>query len=102
LDEGRPSARPRSERYARDNSDRAREELLQNSTAASAPILPELEPRSNHESYLTSWLKVLSADKPGGFVAAGHARRAVTYLHHLQFEELGGEAVACSRASASA
>lgn len=31
-----------------------------------------------------SLLKVLAGDKRAIFVAAGHAQRAVSYLHHLQ------------------
>lgn len=47
-------------------------------------IVPELEPRADHASYLASWLGLLSNDKRFIFSAAAHAQRAVTYLHELQ------------------
>lgn len=47
-------------------------------------IVPELEPRPDHASYLASWLEVLSNEKRFIFSAAAHAQRAVTYLHDLQ------------------
>jgi antirestriction protein ArdC len=75
-------------RYAKDHSERAREELIAELGScflcADLGIVPELEPRPDHASYLQSWLKVLSDDKRAIFQAAAHAQRAVTYLHHLQ------------------
>ena len=47
-------------------------------------IVPELEPRPDHASYLDSWLKVLADDKRAIFSAAAHAQRAVAFLHGLQ------------------
>ena len=47
-------------------------------------IVPELEPRPDHASYLGSWLRVLADDKRAIFQAAAHAQRAVAYLHDLQ------------------
>ena len=47
-------------------------------------IVPELEPRPDHASYLDSWLKVLAEDKRAIFTAAAHAQRAVAFLHGLQ------------------
>lgn len=47
-------------------------------------IVPELEPRPDHASYLASWLKVLADDKRAIFAAAAHAQRAVAFLHGLQ------------------
>lgn len=47
-------------------------------------IVPELEPRPDHASYLASWLAVLSEDRRAIFQAAAHAQRAVTFLHDLQ------------------
>ena len=47
-------------------------------------IVPELEPRPDHASYLASWLEVLSNDKRFIFSAAAHAQRAVTFLNDLQ------------------
>jgi antirestriction protein ArdC len=47
-------------------------------------IVPELEPRPDHASYLDSWLAVLADDKKAIFQAAAHAQRAVTYLHDRQ------------------
>jgi antirestriction protein ArdC len=43
-----------------------------------------MEPRPDHASYLTSWLKVLGGDKRAIFQAAAHAQRAIAYLHSLQ------------------
>jgi antirestriction protein ArdC len=75
-------------RYAKDRSERAREELIAELGAcflsADLGIVPELEPRADHASYLASWLEVLSNDKRFIFSAAAHAQRAVTYLHSLQ------------------
>ncbi|MDQ0333547.1 antirestriction protein ArdC [Mesorhizobium sp. YL-MeA3-2017] len=75
-------------RYSRDRSERAREELVAELGAcflsADLGIVPELEPRADHASYLASWLEVLSNDKRFIFSAAAHAQRAVTYLHGLQ------------------
>jgi len=75
-------------RYAQDRSERAREELVAELGAcflcADLGIVPELEPRADHASYLASWLDVLSNDKRFIFSAAAHAQRAVTYLHELQ------------------
>lgn len=75
-------------RYAKDRSERAREELVAELGAcflsADLGIVPELEPRADHASYLASWLEVLSNEKRFIFSAAAHAQRAVTYLHDLQ------------------
>jgi antirestriction protein ArdC len=75
-------------RYGKDRSERAREELVAELGAcflsADLGIVPELEPRADHASYLASWLKVLANDKRFIFSAAAHAQRAVTYLHGLQ------------------
>lgn len=75
-------------RYDKDRSDRAREELLVEVGScllcADLGIVPELEPRPDHASYLQSWLTVLGSDKRAIFTAAAHAQRAVTYLHDLQ------------------
>jgi antirestriction protein ArdC len=75
-------------RYAKDRSERAREELIAELGAcflsADLGVVPELEPRADHASYLASWLEVLSNDKRFIFSAAAHAQRAVTYLHDLQ------------------
>ncbi|MGX7744026.1 ArdC family protein [Rhodopseudomonas parapalustris] len=75
-------------RYAKDRSDRAREELCAELGScylcADLGIVPELDPRPDHASYLDSWLKVFSNDKRAIFAAAAHAQRAVSYLHDLQ------------------
>jgi antirestriction protein ArdC len=47
-------------------------------------IVPELEPRPDHASYLQSWLTVLVNDKRAIFQATAHAQRAVNFLHSLQ------------------
>ena len=47
-------------------------------------IVPELEPRPDHASYVASWLKLLDGDRRAIFQAAAHAQRAVAYLHDLQ------------------
>ncbi len=52
--------------------------------SADLGIVPELEPRADHASYLASWLEVLTNDKRFIFSVAAHAQRAVTYLHGLQ------------------
>lgn len=75
-------------RYHKDRSDRAREELIADLGAcflsADLGIVPELEPRPDHASYLASWLEVLSNEKRFIFSAAAHVQRAVAYLHDLQ------------------
>ena len=75
-------------RYAKDKSERAREELIAELGSvflcADLGIAPELEPRPDHASYLSSWLKVLSNDKRFIFSAAAHAQKAAAFLHGLQ------------------
>jgi len=75
-------------RYAKDRSQRAREELIAELgavfLAADLQIVPEMEPRPDHASYLASWLQVLANDKHFVVQAAAQAQRAVTYLHDLQ------------------
>lgn len=75
-------------RYAKDKSERAREELIAELGScflcADLGIAPELEPRPDHAAYLQMWLRVLSDDKRAIFQAAAHAQRAVAYLHGLQ------------------
>lgn len=75
-------------RYAKDKSERAREELIAELGScflcADLGIVPELEPRPDHASYLGSWLKVLADDKKAIFSAAAHAQRAIAFLHGLQ------------------
>jgi antirestriction protein ArdC len=78
-------------RYARDRTERSREELIAELGScflcADLGIVPELEPRPDHASYLQSWLKLLTDDKRAIFSAAAQAQRAVTYLHSLQPKE---------------
>ncbi|MGX1501270.1 antirestriction protein ArdC [Labrenzia sp. MBR-25] len=85
-------------RYHKDHTERAREELVAELGScflcADLGIVPELEPRSDHASYLQSWLKVLKDDKRAIFQAAAHAQRAVTYLHSLQPSQVAKERVA--------
>lgn len=75
-------------RYHKDRTDCAREELIAELGScflcADLGVAPELEPRPDHASYLSAWLKVLSNDKRAIFQAAAHAQRAVNYLHDLQ------------------
>jgi antirestriction protein ArdC len=75
-------------RYHTDQTERAREELIADIGAsflcADLGIVPELEPRPDHASYVASWLKLLDGDRRAIFQAAAHAQRAVTYLHDLQ------------------
>lgn len=75
-------------RYAKDRSERAREELIAELGAvflcADLGIVPEMEPRPDHASYIASWLEVLKNEKRFIFAAAAHAQRAVAYLHDLQ------------------
>ena len=73
---------------------RAREELVAELGSAflcaDLGIAPELQPRSDHASYIGSWLKVLRDDKRAIFQAAAQAQRAANYLHYLQ-PHIGGE-----------
>ncbi|NTF10641.1 DUF1738 domain-containing protein [Agrobacterium rubi] len=75
-------------KYAKDRTERAREELIAELgavfIAADLGIVPEMEPRSDHASYLASWLSVLKNDKRFIVQAAAQAQRAVGYLHALQ------------------
>ncbi len=85
-------------RYHKDRTERAREELVAELGScflcADLGIVPELEPRPDHASYLQSWLRVLRDDKRAIFQAAAHAQRAVTYLHGLQPAQVTEERVA--------
>ena len=47
------------------------------------------EPRDDHAAYIGSWLKVLKNDKRAIFTAAGHAQRAVDFLHSVGSSERG-------------
>ncbi|MUZ74440.1 DUF1738 domain-containing protein [Agrobacterium vitis] len=75
-------------RYHKDRVSRAHEELIADLggsfLAADLGIVPELEPRPDHASYLASWLTILKNEKRFIFAAAAHAQRAVSYLHELQ------------------
>ncbi|MGR9221306.1 ArdC family protein (plasmid) [Rhizobium leguminosarum] len=75
-------------RYAKDRSERAREELTAELgavfLAADLGIVPELEPRADHASYLAAWLSVLKNDKRCIVQAAAQAQRSVAFLHDLQ------------------
>jgi antirestriction protein ArdC len=75
-------------RYSKDKNERARDELIAELGAvflcADLGVVPELEPRHDHASYLASWLKVLGQDKRFIFSAAAHAQKAVAFLHGLQ------------------
>lgn len=75
-------------RYAKDRSERAREELVAEIGSAlicaDLGIVPELEPRPDHASYVESWLQILQGDKRAVFQAAAHAQRAAAFLHGLQ------------------
>ena len=67
-------------RYHKDRSERAREELIAELGScflcADLGIVPELEPRPDHASYLHSWLHVLKDDKRAIFqAAAGRVRQ---------------------------
>lgn len=53
---------------------------------ADLDLTPEI--RSDHASYLDSWLKVLKGDKRAIFFAAGHAQRAADFLNGLQAVEV--------------
>ena len=85
-------------RYGKDRSERAREELIAELGScflcADLGIVPELEPRPDHASYLASWMEVLSNEKRFLFSAAAHAQRAVAYLHELQPKAAGIEEAA--------
>jgi len=64
----------------------AMEELVAELGAAflSADLELTPEPRSEHASYIESWLKVLKTDSRAIFAAASHAQRAADFLHGLQ------------------
>lgn len=66
----------------------AREELVAELGAAflCADLGLELADRSDHASYIASWLKVLNEDRRFIFSAAAHAQRACDHLHRLQPE----------------
>jgi antirestriction protein ArdC len=49
---------------------------------ADLDLTPEV--RSDHASYIASWIKVLKDDKRAIFTAASHAQRAADFLHGLQ------------------
>ena len=42
------------------------------------------EAREDHAAYVDHWLKVLKEDKKAVFTAAGHAQKAVDFLHASQ------------------
>ncbi len=75
-------------RYAKDRSARAREELIAELgavfLAADLRIVPDMEPRSDHASYLAAWVQVLANDKRFIVQAAAQAQRSVAFLHDLQ------------------
>ncbi|MBB2687783.1 UNVERIFIED_ORG: antirestriction protein ArdC [Rhizobium etli] len=85
-------------RYAKDKTERGREELIAELGScflcADLGIAPELEPRPDHASYLGAWLTVLSDDKRAIFQAAAYAQRAVAFLHGLQQSVADGRAAA--------
>ena len=64
----------------------AREELVAELGAAflCAQLGVALRPRSDHASYIASWLSVLQGDKRAIFTAATQAQKAVDYLTDLQ------------------
>lgn len=82
-------------RYHKDRRERAMEEVLVELGScflcADLGIVPELEPRPDHASYIQSWISLLASDKRAIFQAAAHAQRAVNYLHSLQPHENAGE-----------
>jgi len=49
-----------------------------------------LEPREDHASYITNWLRVLKHDHRAIFTAASYAQRAVDFLHRLQPKDQSG------------
>jgi antirestriction protein ArdC len=78
----------------------AMEELVAELGAAFACATLDLSPtlRSDHASYLDSWLQVLKADKRAIFTAAAHAQAAVDFLNARQ----PGAAAAASDAKEAA
>ncbi len=75
-------------RYAKDNSERAREELVAElgSVFFAADQGLQIEPRDDHAAYIQSWVAVLKNDKRAIFQAASLAEKALAYLHGLQPE----------------
>jgi antirestriction protein ArdC len=53
-------------------------------------LTPEV--RSDHASYIASWIKILKEDKRALFSAASHAQRAADFLNGLQPAQAMGEA----------
>lgn len=53
-------------------------------------LTPEV--RSDHASYIASWIKVLKEDKRAIFSAASHAQRALDFMHARQPAQAMGEA----------
>ncbi|RIV78775.1 ArdC family protein [Pelagerythrobacter aerophilus] len=72
----------------------AREELVAELGAAflAADLGLAIDPRSDHASYIASWIKVLQNDARAIVQAAAHAERAVAFLHQLANLEEGKEA----------
>lgn len=64
----------------------AAEELVAELGAAflCADLELTLEDRTDHASYIASWLEVLKSDKRAIFTAAAQAQRAADFLHALQ------------------
>jgi antirestriction protein ArdC len=50
------------------------------------------EPRPDHASYVTSWLKVLDKDRTALFAAASNASAAVTFLDSFSNEAANADA----------
>jgi antirestriction protein ArdC len=50
--------------------------------SADLDLTPEL--RSDHASYIASWIKMLKHDRRAIFAAASHTQRAADFLHGLQ------------------
>ncbi|MCB1536769.1 MAG: DUF1738 domain-containing protein [Rhodoblastus sp.] len=75
-------------RYAKDKSERAREELIAELGScflcADLGIVPELEPRPDHASYLDSWLRSARRREAALPSRAGEWRMFHASLHHLR------------------
>ena len=69
------------------------EELIADLTSCflCADLQIQSEPRLDHAPYLSSWLKVMRADKKAIFTAASKAQEGATYLQQLA--ALAGECV---------
>lgn len=71
-------------RYHKDPSFRAHEELVADLGGCFLGIVPELEPRHDHASYLANWLEILSNENRFIFPRQRMPSGRLNYLPELQ------------------